>query len=264
MNSPIKSSNKQDVVGQFYTVLIVEDDKMVSSLIKVHLEKQGYIVEQAFRGDVASRVHIKTQPDLIILDIGLPGKDGFHVCHELRQTFNGPIMFLTARDSDQEQINAFNIGADDYLIKPVNPNILRVRIESLLRRLPMREKSSSKISVGELELFPSEHKCLVNGEAIMLSNFEFEMLTLLMTNSGKVLTRDSIYTLLLGREFNGSERSVDVRISRLRDKLVKNGVIRAKIKTVWGKGYVIYSDGPDTAGNQDEITQGDKQAAQLD
>ena len=117
----------------------------------------------------------------------------------------------------------------------------------------MRSKSSSKIIVGELELFPAEHKCHANGKAISLSNFEFEMLTLLMTNAGKVLTRDSIYTLLLGREFNGSERSVDVRISRLRDKLVKNGVVQAKIKTVWGKGYVIYSDSANEEAADSEV-----------
>jgi DNA-binding response OmpR family regulator len=232
----------QPQIGQFSTILIVEDDKMVSSLMKAHLEKSGFIVEQVFRGDLACRTQIKVQPDLIILDVGLPGKDGFHVCHELRKTFKGPILFLTARDSDAEQITAFNIGADDYLIKPVNPNLLKVRIEALLRRQPKQtyNQKVASIHVGEISLTPSEQKCEVNGRMISLSSFEFELLTLLMTNVSKVLTRDSIYTLLLGREYDGSERSVDVRVSRLRDKLIKEGVTQAQIKTVWGKGYVIY------------------------
>ncbi|QBY04882.1 response regulator transcription factor [Thalassotalea sp. HSM 43] len=231
-------------VSEFSTIMIVEDDKVLSSLLKSFLEKSSHVVHQVFRGDQAARSQIKIQPDLIILDIGLPGKDGFKVCHELRATYSGPILFLTSSDSEAEQLAAFNVGADDYLVKPTSPQLIGAHIEALLRRSKGKSASNSrqKVTVGEITLTPSEQKCEVSGNEISLSVFEFELLSLLMFNAGKVLTRDDIYKLLLGREYDGSERSVDVRLSRLRDKLVSQGVEKTQIKTIWGKGYLLSAD----------------------
>ncbi|MEW6998269.1 response regulator transcription factor [Colwelliaceae bacterium BS250] len=229
---------------QFSTVMIVEDDKVLSLLLKSYLEKSSYIVHQVFRGDQAARSQIKIQPDVIMLDIGLPGKDGYKVCHELRSTYQGPILFLTSQDSEAEHLAAYNVGADDFLVKPCSPQVIAVHIAALLRRTKAKNsaKNRQKLTVGEITLTPSEQKCEVNAKEISLSVFEFELLSLLMFNVGKVLTRDDIYKLLLGREYDGSERSVDVRLSRLRDKLITQGVEKTQIKTIWGKGYLLSAD----------------------
>lgn len=230
--------------AEFSTIMVVEDDKVLSSLMKSFLEKSNYIVHQVFRGDQAARAQIKVQPDLIVLDVGLPGKDGYNVCHELRATYQGPIIFLTSHSSEAEHLTGFNVGADAYMVKPVSPQLVLAQIDALLRRTRQQQAThkSKKITVGEITLTLSEQKCEVNGSEISLSVFEFELLSLLMFNAGKVLTRDDIYKLLLGREYDGSERSVDVRLSRLREKLVNQGVTKTEIKTIWGKGYLLSAD----------------------
>ncbi|WOH39364.1 response regulator transcription factor [Thalassotalea fonticola] len=234
-------NNTVGAVSEFSTIMLVEDDKVLSSLLKAYLEKSSHVVHQVFRGDQAARNQIKIQPDLIILDVGLPGKDGYKVCHELRATYSGPILFLTSNNSEAEHLAAFNVGGDAYLAKPASPQLISANIEALLRRTKDRKQASSrkKLTVGEITVIPSEQQCEVNGVEISLSVFEFELLSLLMFNTGKVLTRDDIYKLLLGREYDGSERSVDVRLSRLRDKLISQGVTQTQIKTVWGKGYLL-------------------------
>ncbi len=237
-------TNEKTINREFSTVMIVEDDKVLSELLKQYLEKSSFVVHQVYRGDQAARSQIKIQPDIILLDIGLPGIDGYKVCHDLRSTYQGPILFLTSHNSEAEHLAAFNVGADDFLVKPSSPQLITAHIEALLRRSKAKKVNSQrqKITVGEISLSPSEQKCEVNGKEISLSGFEFELLSLLMFNTGKVLTRDDIYKLLLGREYDGAERSVDVRLSRLRDKLIRQGVEQTKIKTIWGKGYLLSVD----------------------
>ena len=223
------------------TVLLVEDDRMISMLTKATLEKEGLIVHQCFRGDTVIQGLGKHQPDMVLLDIGLPGLDGFHVCHKIREVYFGPIIVITGREKEQEQIMAFNLGADDYIIKPISPNLLKARIQALFRRQPLQNNAQTPnvFQVGDIELNPQANKCNVQGISIKLSSFEFQLLALLLRNVGRVMTRDSIYNLLLGREYNGTERTVDVRISRLRDKLLSVGMQQTIIETVWGKGYVL-------------------------
>jgi len=222
-------------------VLLVEDDKMISALIKSYLEKGGYEVHQCFRGDVACELTNQLKPTLIVLDICLPGADGFQVCQKLRESFQGPIMMLTAQAKDTEQVTAFAMGADDYLVKPVSPNVLKARIEGLLRRQPEQNVQllPSMFQVGDLAVFPHANKCHVQGQRIKLSTFEFQLILFLIRNVGRVMTRDTLYSTLLGRSYNGSERTIDVRISRLRDKLMSQGMEKAMIETVWGKGYIL-------------------------
>jgi DNA-binding response OmpR family regulator len=213
---------------------------MVSNLIKSFLEKSNFIVQQVFRGDLAREATTKFQPDIVILDIGLPKLDGFHVCHELREVYDEPIVVLTARETDEEQINAFKLGADDFIVKPVSPGVLKVRLEAMLRRKPSKiERPLHAFRVGNIALFPQANKCEVDDKLVRLSSFEFQLLALLLRNVGRVMTRDAIYSVLLGREYNGVERTVDVRISKLRDKLINEGMKCARIETVWGKGYIL-------------------------
>ncbi|MDN3653627.1 response regulator transcription factor [Thalassotalea ponticola] len=235
--------------SEFSTIMIVEDDKVLSSLLKSYLEKSAHVVHQVFRGDQAVRNQLKIQPDLIILDINLPGKDGFNVCHELRSTYSGPVLFLTSSASEAEQLAAFNVGADAYITKPASPQLIVAHIEALLRRSKGKNALANrqKVIVGDISLSPGEQQCEVNGKPVSLSVFEFELLSLLMFNADKVLTRDDIYKLLLGREYDGSERSVDVRLSRLRDKLERHGVTQTQIKTIWGKGYLLTAQSQSSA-----------------
>lgn len=236
------SFSKQDTpVKNLYTILLIEDDRMVSALIKSSFEKFGYTVHQTFKGDHAQNAMSKYQPDIIILDICLPGVNGFNLCHTIRETFKGPLIVMTTRDSEQDQITALGLGVDDYLIKPISFNLLKARVEAVARRLPQLDKVQppQKVEVGDIALYPQAQTCKVNGQAIRLSGFEFQLLLLLLSNVGKVLTRDQIYNLLLGREYNGIERTIDVRISTLRDKLASKGMEKTQIETVWGKGYIL-------------------------
>lgn len=223
------------------SILLVEDDKMVSMLMKTSLEKENFEIHQCFRGDKAKQEVDRLQPDLVILDIGLPGLDGFHVCHQIREVYFGPLIVLTARQQEKEQVTALNLGADDYLIKPISPALLKARINALFRRQPLQEKESedSLYCVGDIEVRPQAHKCQIKGLEVKLSSFEFQLLALLLRNTGRVMTRDAIYNKLLGREYNGTERTVDVRMSRLREKLESNGMDEVLIETVWGKGYIL-------------------------
>lgn len=233
---------KKDVVTEssMKKILLIEDDRMVSHLIKSFLEKSNFIVQQVFRGDLARQAIIEHKPDLVILDIGLPEFDGFHVCHELREIYDDPIIVLTARETDEDQISAFQFGADDFISKPVSPRVLKVRIDAMLRRKPAKEmRSSPVIRLGNMALYPQAHKCEVNGNIIRLSSFEFQLLVLFTRNVGEVMTREVIYTALLNRPYNGVERTVDVRVSKLRDKLVSDSLTQVRIETVWGKGYTL-------------------------
>ncbi|WP_085298322.1 response regulator transcription factor [Cognaticolwellia mytili] len=233
---------KEDILveSRMKKILIIEDDRMVSNLIKSFLEKSNFIVQQVFSGDVAREAIGKYQPDLVILDLGLPKLDGLQVCHELREIYDEPIVVLTVCETDEEQISAFKLGADDFIIKPVSPKVLKVRLDAMLRRKPAKEaRPLYALRVGNIALYPQANKCEVDGIRIHLSSLEFQLLALLLRNVGRVMTRDVIYSVLLKREYNGVERTVDVRISKLRDKLINEGMKSARIETVWSKGYIL-------------------------
>ncbi|NMP30293.1 response regulator transcription factor [Thalassotalea sp. M1531] len=235
------SSQTQSLIEGNSIALIIEDDRMVSTLLKSFLEKSGFIVYQVHQGESAEEAVKSHQPDVVILDIGLPDVDGYEVCQRLRRSFNGPIMMLTAKDEEQDEIQAFYSGADDYLIKPVSPAILKVRAESLIRRSKERIECryNKAKQVGNLKLDTGAHKCFVDQQSLKLSSFEFKLLRLLVENVGNVLSRDRIYKVLLKRDYNGTERTVDVRMAKLREKLGYCGLKQAQIETVWGQGYVL-------------------------
>ncbi|SEK55889.1 two-component system, OmpR family, response regulator VicR [Colwellia chukchiensis] len=222
------------------TILLVEDDRMVSHLIKSFLEKSEFSVQQVFHGELVKQAITEHQPELVILDLGLPQVDGLHLCQELRKIYHQPIIVLTAREADEDQILAFEFGADDFISKPVAPKVLKVRIEAMIRRLPAHKPAAiTQYNVGNLVLYPQAHKCEVNQQVIRLSSFEFRLLVLLAENLGQVMTREVIYSTLLNRPYNGSERTIDVRISKLRDKLLTQGLLGVSIDTIWGKGYSL-------------------------
>lgn len=225
-------------------ILLVEDDRQLSNLICDFLEAEGFHVKQEFRGDtVNKRVEVFT-PDLIILDIMLPGKDGFAVCKEIRPTFNGPILMLTAKGTDFDQVLGLEIGADDYVIKPVEPRVLLARVNALLRRgqLPNEGSEVAELNFGNLLVRRGSRQVILDDVNIELTSQEFDLLWLLASKAGEVQNRDYIYKAVVGREYDGMDRSVDVRISRLRKKLHDSTETPFRIKTIWGQGYLFVPD----------------------
>ena len=225
-------------------ILLVEDDRQLSDLVTDFLTTEGFHVKQEFRGDtVAKRVESFT-PDLVILDIMLPGKDGFAVCRDIRSTFNGPILMLTAKGTDFDQVLGLEIGADDYVIKPVEPRVLLARVNALLRRgaLPKDGKEKAELNIGNLYVNRGSRQVVLNDESIELTSQEFDLLWLLASRAGEVQNRDYIYKAVVGREYDGMDRSVDVRISRLRKKLHDSNETPFRIKTIWGQGYLFVPD----------------------
>ncbi len=225
-------------------ILLVEDDRQLSDLVTDFLTSEGFHVKQEFRGDtVAKRVELFS-PDLIILDVMLPGKDGFAVCRDLRPKYANPILMLTAKGTDFDQVLGLEIGADDYVIKPVEPRVLLARITALLRRgqLPNSNQESSEISCGALTVNRGSRQVTLHDENIDLTSQEFDLLWLLSSKAGEVQNRDYIYKAVVGREYDGMDRSVDVRISRLRKKLHDSNETPFRIKTIWGQGYLFVPD----------------------
>ena len=225
-------------------ILLVEDDRQLSDLVTDFLTSEGYHVKQEFRGDtVAKRVDLFT-PDLIILDIMLPGKDGFAVCRDLRPSFSGPILMLTAKGTDFDQVLGLEIGADDYVIKPVEPRVLLARVTALLRRgkLPNQSQEVGEVSHGDLHINRASRKVTLKDENVDLTSQEFDLLWLLASKAGEVQNRDYIYKAVVGREYDGLDRSVDVRVSRLRKKLFDDTETPFRIKTIWGQGYLFVPD----------------------
>lgn len=225
-------------------ILLVEDDRQLSELVTDFLTSEGYHVKQEYRGDtVAKRVESFT-PDLIILDIMLPGKDGFSVCRDLRPTFKGPILMLTAKSTDFDQVLGLEIGADDYVIKPVEPRVLLARITALLRRgeLPSDVVENTDLNFGSLLIKRGSRQVTLDEKNVDLTSQEFDLLWLLANKAGEVQNRDYIYKAVVGREYDGMDRSVDVRISRLRKKLYDNNETPFRIKTIWGQGYLFVPD----------------------
>ena len=223
------------------SVLLIEHDRMISALLKSSFEKQGYIVYQTMLGEQAKIAMMKHQPDMVVISLDLPDNNGIELCQSLRHFFNGPILAMSESENESLHLAAFKAGVDDYLVKPVSVNIIKVHLEALKKRYESNEQQPTEyqVKVGDVVLNPLAHECKVKGKGIRLSDFEFKLLMLLTSNVGKVLTRDRIYNLLLGREYNGLERTIDVRISKLRDKLASEGMEQTQIETVWGKGYIL-------------------------
>ena len=223
------------------TVLIIEGENLHFSSKKSFLQDSGYKVLQAFDETSALLIIQEEKPDILLVDVTLPEKSVINLYQTLRAEYKGPILVLTNDPIEKLQVEALDVGIDDYLIKPVSSAILRARFEALLRRVkePFYQGVPNKVQVGGITLFPLAQKCEVNNQGVHLSTFEFRLLGLLLANVGQIMSRDSIYRTLLGREYNGEERTVDVRVSKLRDKLAGVGLAHAKIETVWGKGYIL-------------------------
>lgn len=225
-------------------IFLVEDDQRLADLVQEYMEKQGFLVSHEVRGDLAVDRIVKAQPDIVILDLMLPGLDGLEVYKMIQPHFKGGVLMLTARDDDIDQILGLELGADDYVIKPVQPRVLLARIHALLRRYGLSDETPAKqgFQLGDLYINQAARQVTLSGSEIDLSTNEFELLCFLANHAGKVISRDQILHAVRGIEYDGLDRWVDIRISRLRKKLNDSSEHPQKIKTIWGKGYLFVKD----------------------
>jgi DNA-binding response OmpR family regulator len=223
-------------------ILLVEDDRRLAELTATYLEQNGLRVAIEPRGDSALERFAKVRPSMVLLDLMLPGMDGLAVCRELRKLGSVPILIFTARDTDLNQVIGLEAGADDYVIKPVDPIVLLARIRALLRRAAsggVADGRPKDIQLGGLRISESSREVWLHDKLIDLTTQEFELLTLLARRAGQLVDRADVFRLMRGIDYNGVDRSIDVRISKLRRKLGDDADAASRIKTVWGKGYLL-------------------------
>lgn len=234
-------------------VLLVEDDARLADLVGEYLTENGFEVSYEARGDTAVDRIIDEAPDLVVLDLMLPGLDGLEVCRRVRAQFGGGILMLTARGDEIDEVVGLEVGADDYLPKPVRPRLLLAHLSALLRRVKTAiaaddaawegtaqpATGEDAIKVGPLAIDPRTRNATMRGEVLDLTTAEFDLLLLLAQNAGEVLTRDQIYLELRGIEYDGLDRSVDLRVTRLRRKLGDDARNPELLKSVRGVGYLL-------------------------
>ncbi len=230
MNDPMVATNAQKV-------LLVDDEADIIELLKYNLEKEGYQVSTALNGRDALKAARAVRPDLIVLDIMMPGMDGVEVCNQLRQMpefKHTLITFLTARSEDYSQIAGFEAGADDYITKPVRPKVFVTKVKALLKRSGQDRPAGQVLEANGVKVDLERVSVQVEGNDMQLPKKEFELLVLLMSKPGKVFKREEIYSQIWGNELYVGERTIDVHIRKLREKIGDD-----RIRTVKGIGYTF-------------------------
>jgi DNA-binding response OmpR family regulator len=241
--SATKTAPEHSVVSQGLRVLVIEDDVELSAAMGDYLRKNGLQVSTETRGDLALDRIAADKPDLVILDVMLPGKDGFDICRELRASGNQtPIIVLTAREEDFDQVLGLELGADDYLAKPVQPRVLLARIKAVMRRTSdhaAHEPVVEFLRFGKLSIHGVNREVVLGDHRIELTPAEFDLLWLLASNAGKVLHRNDILKSLRGLHYGNGDRSIDARLYRLRRRFGEDKSAGWRIKTVRPHGYMF-------------------------
>ncbi|MCY4526642.1 MAG: response regulator transcription factor [Anaerolineaceae bacterium] len=218
-------------------IFVVEDDSNILDLLQLYLTQEGFHVAGASDGQAALEQILKEAPDLVVLDLMLPGLDGREICRRVRARSEMPIIMLTARDDDVDKIVGLELGADDYLTKPFNPRELVARIRAILRRSAgtlSRQQDRQTLVIGNLRIEPEQHRVLRDGREVRLRRLEYDLLHTLARQPGRVFSRDQLLNLVWDYEIPGETRTVDVHVAHLRHKLAG---MKARIETVWGVGY---------------------------
>ena len=229
--------------------MLVEDDMSLAEWFGDYLTEQGYLITVANRGDIAIELIESDQPDLVILDIMLPVKDGFEVCQAIRAFYQGPILMMTARDHETDEVLGLELGADDYVVKPIKPRVLLSRIKALFRRsVPVDVATqvvnnvSNKIMLGQLCIDANSRTTTLAGHKVAISSNEFDVLWQLAKCADCVVSRKELVRQRRGIDYDGFDRSIDILVSRIRKKLGDDATNPYRIKTVWGKGYLFVKD----------------------
>lgn len=221
-------------------VLVVDDEKLIVKGIRFSLEQDGMEVECAYDGEEALRMAKETEYDLILLDIMLPKMGGFEVCQHIREFSNVPVVMLTAKGEDMDKILGLEYGADDYITKPFNILEVKARIKAIMRRVSTsapKEEKSSMVESGDLKIDCESRRLFVKESEINLTAKEFDLLELLVTNPGKVYSRERLLNLVWGYDYPGDVRTVDVHVRRMREKIESNPSEPKYVHTKWGVGY---------------------------
>jgi two-component system alkaline phosphatase synthesis response regulator PhoP len=219
-------------------VLVVDDDVKTVELVKLYLNRDGYRVITAYNGTDALKIAREEHPDLIVLDLMLPGINGLDICRTLREESDVPIIMLTALTTDDDRLTGLNVGADDYMTKPFSPRELAARVRAVLRRLP-GERGPEKIRHGDLTVDFLKHEAFVENKPLELTPIEFKILGALVKEPGRVFSRAQIIENALGHDFDSFDRTIDVHILKLRRKLEPEPHHPRFIKTIYGAGYKL-------------------------
>ena len=227
------------------TILVVDDEQNIVELVRLYLHNEGFRVVTAYDGNEALRLYRATPPALMILDLMLPGLDGWEVCRQVRRESDLPIIMLTARSDDVDKIVGLELGADDYLAKPFNPRELVARVKAVLRRpvVALRAGFTGPRVLGNTVIDPARHEVTIAGRAVELRSKEYDLLLMLAQNLGLVLERDKLLNKVWGYEYIGDTRTVDVHVAHLRDRLTGSDL---SIQTVRGVGYKLVLGTSDT------------------
>ncbi len=221
-------------------ILIVDDEKVIVKAMKFNFERDGYTVEVAYDGEEALRLARDKTVGIIILDLMLPKIDGLTVCQKVREFSNVPIIMVTAKTEDMDKIMGLEYGADDYVTKPFNILELKARVKAILRRVtPVAPPSAgdARMSVGTVELDYNRRTVTIDGRTVDLTSKEFDLMDLLVSNAGKVYSRENLLDLVWGYDYPGDIRTVDVHVRRLREKIEPNSAEPIYLLTKWGAGY---------------------------
>ncbi|MDA8216403.1 MAG: response regulator transcription factor [Dehalococcoidales bacterium] len=224
-------------------VLIVEDDRKTAHLIELYLQKDGYRVAIADDGRAGLEMARRLKPDLVILDLMLPGLDGVQVCRQLRTESTVPIIMLTARTTEDDKLLGLDMGADDYVTKPFSPRELVARVRAVLRRTDQEGEDLEDITYGDLTLSLRRHEVTKAGKPINLTPTEFDLLRLLIRHPSRAFTRLQIVDHVLGLDYRGFERTIDVHVTNLRRKIERDPSHPSYVKTVYGVGYKFEASG---------------------
>jgi two-component system response regulator RstA len=224
-------------------VLLIDDDVELTDLIAKFLRNNSFSVGIEHSGDHAIARILQDKPSLVVLDLMLPGKDGLTICKEVRELFLGPIIMLTALDEDIDEVTGLEVGADDYLAKPIKPRVLLAHIRAQLRRQGMqiqREDSSvSLFNEGRMRIESEKRRVLVDHVEVILTSAEYDLLWLLAQHAGKIISREELHKHIFRLDYDGVDRSIDLRVSRLRKKLEDDPKEPSMIKTVRNVGYLL-------------------------
>lgn len=225
-------------------ILVVDDEKPISDIVKFNLSKEGYEVFTAFDGEEAVEMVSEVEPDLILLDLMLPKKDGLEVCREVRKNYDTPIIMVTAKDSEIDKVLGLELGADDYVTKPFSNRELVARVKANLRRhgntaTKVEEENNNELNIGALTIHPDAYIVSKRGETIELTHREFELLHYLAKHIGQVMTREHLLQTVWGYDYFGDVRTVDVTVRRLREKIEDNPSHPTWLVTRRGVGYYL-------------------------
>ena len=215
-------------------ILVVDDDTNICELLRLYLTKEGYQVTTANDGEEGLDKFNQVKPDMVLLDVMMPKMNGWEVCREIRQTSKVPIIMLTAKSDESDELMGFDLGVDEYITKPFSPKILVARVEAILRRTNKIGDAADLKTAGEIILDKTAHEVKISGNPVELSFKEFELLEYFMNNQGIALSRERILNSVWNYDYFGDARTIDTHVKKLRNKL---GACGSYIKTVWGMGY---------------------------